>query len=607
MRILKNILFLLLFLIFGFWLLMDTFQSYLLETGALTPYFTTSWFYKEMMARPAGPVYYVASMLQSCFALPWLGTSLLLVLLTVLAYAVKGTFRMKGAWQALCFLPSLLLLLNYTSAGYMIYLVKMPALAFTPIVGMLCAVFYAWIFRYFDSHPSRLLHIVAILLIMLLTTVGIWVMGVYALFSFILCMIFSLIQPKSHHLHTVQVGFVASWLGILAYPLPHILTSLLHVRVETIFMAGIPEYLWNEQERYLLYPLLTAMFICVVLAFITNKKKLEVADKWPWDYALGLLILLAGMWVTFTNSFRDRNFLCILEMKQAIERNDNERVLQLAMQNEEVPTRLQVMMTRLALWRTGQAGDKLFNYPDGDAPYNAPRTFQYQRLIAGRLLYYYFGKINYAYRWCMEDMVEYGRRPDYLKYMTKCAMLNNEPQLARKYTEQLRNTFFYKDFADEYNNLMMAHQTDNDMKQIQPLMQYNDILDGDAGMIELYILNSLAYSEGGSRELIDMSLMCNLITKNLRGFWPRFMQLLPTWNGKIPVHYQEAALMIAQLQGGIDISKLPFSNNVKARFQQLVEASSENGDNQQNASLLKPGFGDTYWYYYFFVEGMKTN
>lgn len=145
------------------------------------------------------------------------------------------------------------------------------------------------------------------------------------------------------------------------------------------------------------------------------------------------------------------------------------------------------------------------------------------------------------------------------------------------------------------------------MQALKPLLRYADMVDGDGGMVEMYCLQSMALSEGGSREMVDISLMCNLITKNIAGFWPRFFQLLPTWKGHIPVHYQEAALLFAQLQGRPDISHLPIDPGIRQSFERLIQASEQNGDSQSNAVTLRPEFGGTYWYYYFFVEGLKTH
>ena len=210
----------------------------------------------------------------------------------------------------------------------------------------------------------------------------------------------------------------------------------------------------------------------------------------------------------------------------------------------------------------------------------------------------------------MEDMVEYGLRPDYLKYMLKCAVINGEAKLAEKYASALRHTLWYSHIADQYSGLIgnpSKVAADKEMRRILPLMRYGDVLDGDGGMIEVYLLNSCAYSSGGSREIVERALMNSLIMKNLDGFWPRFMSLLEGWKGHVPIHCQEAALMVAQLKGGVDVSALPIDDTVRQRFERLVELSAQNGDQASNAYMLRPEFGDTYWYYYFFVEGLKTN
>lgn len=593
------------FLAFGFWLL-SSLQPYLLETGSLTPFYTTSDFFSGMLHRAAGGVFYVASMLQSCFAVPWVGATLLLLLLCLLAETVRHAFRYHGGGAAWCWLPSLLLLLNYTDAGYMVYLVKMPALAFTPVVGTLCAVLLAWLYRRLSTTAGSKAFVASLLLVILTASAGFWLMGCYALLACLLYFVTDMTafrQAGRRHATAILV----TWASAIALPFALYRLGCFHMRMDALWLAGIPDFLDNEAESHLLTPLRLAMLTILVLAVFTFKNFRLPTAKWRPDLLGGIAVMAAAMWAVSHHTFRDRNFLTILEMKQAIERGDNERVLELSLQSPDTPTRTQVMLTRLALWRTGQADDKLFTYPDGDEPYQAPRVGQYMRLTSGRTIYYYLGKINYAYRWCMEDMVEYGHRPDYLKYMALCSMLNGEPEVAMKYVEQLRHTFFYRDFADHCAQLIAHHRQDEDMKAILPLLQYNDMLDGDGGMVEPYFLESMAYSEGGSRQMVDISLMCNLITKNMRGFWPRFLQLLPTWKGRIPVHYQEAALLFARLQGNADISRLPIDDPVKASFDRLVQASNQNGNSPDNATTLRPEFGGTYWYYYFFVNGLKTN
>lgn len=589
---------LLAFSVLSLYLLGVELKPFLIETAALTPFYTTTSFIADMMSMPCGFVGYIASMMQSCFAMPWLGALLLTLLLVALAESMRRVFKVSAAWSGLCLVPSFMLILNYTEVGYMLWLVKTPALAFTMPLGMLISIGLTATAMVFHKLWIKLV------LIVLYATVGYWLFGLFGL----LACLFVVLPIIAEAIRTRQWKHLSIILGILllALVLPRVMygQGLFAMRVQDIYVAGLPDYIWNDAERYLYYPALVAIAFCLLLSTTLFTQKNIVC----------LIVSLIGMIVAaiclFNYTYRDSNFFDTLEQKQALEQGDYERVLDIARTAETPPTRIQVMLTREALWQAGQAGDKMFAYPDGDTPCNSPRQFQYMRLLCGRLFYYLEGKVNYAYRWCMEDMVEYGRRPDYLCYMTKCALVNGEWKLADKYLDALDHTLWYKDFATKYRTYVTDHSLvakDKEMSAIKPLLRYNDVLDGDGGMIELFILNSYAYSTGGSREIVERALMNSLIIKNLDNFWYRFMALLPGWNGQIPVHFQEAALMVAQLQGGVDTSKLPIDNAIRERFAQLVEKSGQNGDNASNAYLLKPEFGDTYWYYYFFVEGLKTN
>ena len=589
---------LLAFSVLSLYLLGVELKPFLIETAALTPFYTTTSFIADMMSMPCGFVGYIASMMQSCFAMPWLGALLLTLLLVALAESMRRVFKVSAAWSGLCLVPSFMLILNYTEVGYMLWLVKTPALAFTMPLGMLISIGLTATAMVFHKLWIKLV------LIVLYATVGYWLFGLFGL----LACLFVVLPIIAEAIRTRQWKHLSIILGILllALVLPRVMygQGLFAMRVQDIYVAGLPDYIWNDAERYLYYPALVAIAFCLLLSTTLFTQKNIVC----------LIVSLVGMIVAaiclFNYTYRDSNFFDTLEQKQALEQGDYERVLDIARTAETPPTRIQVMLTREALWQAGQAGDKMFAYPDGDTPCNSPRQFQYMRLLCGRLFYYLEGKVNYAYRWCMEDMVEYGRRPDYLCYMVKCALINGEWKLADKYLDALDHTLWYKDFATKYRTYVTDHSLvskDKEMATIKPLLRYNDVLDGDGGMIELFILNSYAYSTGGSREIVERALMNSLIIKNLDNFWYRFMALLPGWNGQIPVHFQEAALMVAQLQGGVDTSKLPIDNAIRERFAQLVEKSGQNGDNASNAYLLKPEFGDTYWYYYFFVEGLKTN
>ncbi len=67
------------FVAFALALLLGPLRPYLVETAALTPFYADA-SVGGLMVSPGGVLLFVASGLQSCFAIPWLGASLFVTL-----------------------------------------------------------------------------------------------------------------------------------------------------------------------------------------------------------------------------------------------------------------------------------------------------------------------------------------------------------------------------------------------------------------------------------------------------------------------------------------------------------------------------------------------
>ena len=175
MKLLKHIIFPLVFIVFSVCVLYGSLgQSFLQETADYTPFFFDSVFAKDMFGRVGGFLFYLSSFLQACFCYPWLGALLFIAVLVALAYTIRWAFRVSEELFSVCWLPSLLLLLNYSQVGYLLYLLKTPAIAFTLPVGVLLAVLLVGCWK-------RLSHVVwKCLMVVLIPTLGYWCLGVYS-------------------------------------------------------------------------------------------------------------------------------------------------------------------------------------------------------------------------------------------------------------------------------------------------------------------------------------------------------------------------------------------------------------------------------------------
>jgi len=298
-------------------------------------------------------------------------------------------------------------------------------------------------------------------------------------------------------------------------------------------------------------------------------------------------------------------------MDRAMDGEDWETVVDCAAGLKGEPTRLMVLDTDLALYKLGRAGDEMFKYKISDTPYKVRSPMSVMRIVGAKALYYNFGKINYCYRWCMEDKVEYGMKVEYLKYMVRCALLNGEFALAQKYNNVLLDTWFHRSWAEKYqryiDNPDLMDESD-EFKSIRPLMAYENILEGDGGLLEGYLIGEMVRLSGGPEPLVELSLQCSLIQKDIAAFWPRFILYART-HDRLPVHYQEAAVLYSQLEKKVDYRMFNIDQAVVDRFNRFIDMSEQfAGIPDGNLKgIFKPQFGDTFWYYYFFIKDLKTS
>lgn len=571
------------FIALSFWLLLHV-RPYILETAALTPFLTTQLFASTMLSAPCGLLFYVASFMQSCFALPFVGISLFVLVLSLQAVVLWRACHIDYSLFPSCWLPSFLLLLNYSQAGYLIFVLKTPALAFTLPVGLLVAVLMFWAWRAAASRWQLVLLAVAYL------AVGYWTIGVCYFVAVAMIVLFEVCQTIRFHRY--QRLFAALALAMLSAILPLVLYRLgpVFVNISNLYTIGLPDFSTDSAEAPLLWPYRLAIAVVLLLPMLRNIGKPRLMA------VVTLLMFAVCATLTYARTYRDANFLSALRMKQAISSACYEDVLTEARQIEGEPTRLQVLLCRLSLLRLGRLADECFVYPDGCADYNCPRDVQLLQKVGGRLIYYHFGLPNYAFRWAMEDFVEYGPRPDYLSMMRKCSLLNGETTVASKYADALECVPFAE--SDDVPQ--------SELDAIRQIMPSADVMAEDDGVVEGFLLNTHASISEGSKAALELSIVCNLIRKNSDAFWPLFEKWWQQCDdNRIPTHFQEACLLFGQMYG-VDTTLLPLSDDVKQSFSDFLAQVRQNANDDYSRTALRPMFGHTYWYYYFYRDNLTT-
>ena len=78
---------------------------------------------------------------------------------------------------------------------------------------------------------------------------------------------------------------------------------------------------------------------------------------------------------------------------------------------------------------------------------------------------------------------------------------------------------------------------------------------------------------------------------------------------RLPKHYQEAVLIYQTLNKSVDASRIPIDKAVRTRFNEFLKRSKKYKGMKEDemAPFFKDDYSDTYWYFYFFMRGIRSN
>lgn len=586
------------------WLLLNIFEhEYLYRVQELSLWLPTEVYFDERMMVPGGLMSYIACFLTQFFYYPMLGSLLFVGLLFVVQLLTRKVFDIPARWGLLTIVPVALILSCAMEAGYWIFQIKTQGYFYSMLVGFL-----------FTLSAIRLYQIskrwVRYITVALIAAAGYPLFGFYALLALLSIVVLEA-TSKERNIGVALLCIAAA----IATPILYY-NVYEQTRFVRMFTAGMPAFEFIVRDLRTWIPYILLYLFPLVMPFIRfNRSGNHVQTKKRFMLTQGIGIGLI-VFVVQLFWFRDPNFRAEIKMNHAMERLEWRKALDIAKAQKQTPTRLIVLNRNLALLKLGRAGDEMFHYLDGGEPAASPFEIRLMQ-VGGKMLYYHYARMNFCYRWCLEDAVEYGWKVDYMKYMVKTSIVSGEYDLAMKYINTLKKTLFYKEWAKKYEKMAKNPELiakDREMASILPLYQFEDQLDGDNTLVEIYLLNYFAhtYSDLNTPMFDEASLMCALTLKDIQTFWNCFFRYANSHKtDRMPTHYQEAALLYGNLEKTVDISKMPFDKSVKMRFQDFMRFAQkhavENVERDPEAKkLFYERFGNTFWYFYFFIRDVKS-
>ena len=609
----------------------------------LNLFLNTSLYFKQQMVVSGGLLTYIGTFFTQFLHHPTVGVLLLCAWWLLLMGLVKRTFQVPNKWAVLMLIPVALLLMTIVDMGYWVYILKLRGHFFVSTIGCTAVVALLWCFR---KLPNRFL--LRTIFLLLVAVVFYPLMGIYGLAAVLLMGVWSWrLCPRG----TAILNSVLAVLSIVAVPLLFYRYVYYETNITNIYFTELPLYFLTKEyhQYYIPYYLLLLFFIimaCVPWSRMKNaevaaQKPVEISDpqpvknnnrkqpnnnnqvkagkknvkdskwrRWVSDYGWTVAIVallavgLAHFW------YKDSNFHRELRMQHCIDRLDWEGVVSEAAAQEDEPTRAIVMMKNLALSRLGRQSTEMYKFKNGSKISKAPFDFRMMQVV-GMLIYYQYGKLNDCSRLATEMGVEYDWRPEFYKYLTRCAILNGDKSVAKKYIHILKKTTFFGDWASWAENLLNHPDQiakDPEMEPITHMLHYRNVLSSDHGFVEEYLMKHLAYSDYTDDPVFqEQCLLASMWLKDPKYFWLQFtnyIRLHP--NEKIPLYYQQAAYMFGKDGNDPRLDSMPFDPGVKESFVRFDQdaAKFDGVDIEEVREMLYPLHGNTYYYDYYLMSDL---
>lgn len=561
-------------------------------------------FFKQQMVVAGGLLTWLGTFFTEFFYHAWVGVLMLCAWWALLMWLTGKAFRVEKKWALLMLVPVSLLLASDMELGYWIYFMKLRGYFFVATIGLTLAMASVWGYRSLPTvvRPAAVVVAGAVLYPLL---------GFYGLLAVVLM---GLLSCHSQDMKPTQKAATCllALLTVWLMPIIYYWTLYYQTNYDDIYMAALPVFELEKAYPQYYMPFVLLVLFCIVMALPVPGKLQQAVNKTRMWAVCQVALLALMAWGVQHYWYRDSNFEKELEMRRAMEQSDWERMLRAAAKLEEEPTRAIVMMKNLALFRLGRQGNEMYHYPTGAKAQNAPMPVKITQVV-GSAIYYAYGQANYCYRWCLEDGVEYGWRADYLKYMTRCALVNGEVEVAKKYIRLLKHTRFHKEWAEAqelYANHPEAMKDNEDYAIVKRLLTKEDRLGSDNAQAEMYLMNALLDINTSDPLVQELTLLSALWKKDIGLFWPRFFNYASLHKGEhMPKHYQEAAYLYGHLEHQVDISKMPFDDDVVRNYNGFMELAQRcpGMSEEQMKPIFYPQFGKTFYYEYFLIRNQQTN
>ncbi len=575
------------------------YENHLRFTEQLQLFLLTGNYFTGKLMLPGGFNSWTGGILTQFYHIPVTGAliiAILLVTIQLLTRRIILKFSIPGKISILSLLPALL-------AGFILCNELFPLSAITGFAGSLAATLI-----YTGIKNTRWRPVTGFVLIPL---VYVLLGGAY-LAMVVLMTAFELIPAKApdkteknlNSSGTIRINKLKPWLTILYIPAAAAIPLLFrHFFVfQPLRQSFLTEFYHNIPDKIpVVIPVLFALpSVIVILYSLIPQKYLK--NKYC---IIAQILIILGTGIYGYNKWVNFDAERTMTYDQLVRNQKWEKVISFA--GKKPPGNyLSLAMLNLSLAKTGQLGDKMFNYSQhGTEGLFLRFDKEFISPMMGNEILYHLGLVNasqeYAFE-SMEVMPNMEKSVRAIKKLAETNLINGHYRVSEKYLKLLEKTLFYRKWAKKTRGYLFNEEMINDHPDWGEKRKFMIKEDFFFHIEDIEIILQKLVRENPSNRIALEYLAATYLLKREMDAFADLLPIMEKMNySELPVSYQEAFILYRMVTNRDPLAGSSFriSQNIRSAMDAYAKVYLSNKDAR---NLLSRFYSGTYWYYFHYAE-----
>ncbi len=542
-------------------------------------------YFLQYLLLPGAPLEYLANFFQQFYINPFYGALILSLLLFLFSILIQNIEKKLLKGDTALFPMSLILMCS---------LLILQADAQYSLSLILGAILTASVFHLSVLLSEKKQHLIVFFLVPIFYFITGFFALIFVLMYSLYCLLFKAKKQR----------FICPFMAILTASITILIgKELLFLEsLEVLISSPIKYGLgFNNNSSLLIFCTLLGLFPLLILAnrLFGSIKNLRIIEYTAIIAILGISIFILS---------KQYNWKAARFFKLE-EHIINQRWTEAIKHFEELPlnNRFGKFYYNLALCESGQLCERYFLKNKVPDIKSLILKKELDRSVINRGVYFYYaiGLINEAHHWAYESFVSDGYRPENIKLLVKTNLINGNFRIAKKYIEILKNTFFYKEWALKYENMLFQPdlvKADLELGEKQRMLPQNDYfisLKEPSKSLEYIVCDNVNIK--AFEYIMTLALLKKDVLKVARGI----NRLKSMGYSRIPNHIEEAVYVYRNLTKGElpDLGGLRLRKDMKIRYRSYLHDYKKcKHDKEFARKSLYDKWNGTFWYYMHFNE-----